>query len=434
MPSQSMVPLILPKDKPIVSRGRPYELNDIVVFKKRNRLIAHRIIYVPPDKKFFITKGDNNLTSDGKIGEDEILGKVTRVKRGNQVVDLSHLYLAQSFSYLKALKEVVKELNSEKIPFIVLKGLPLHIFYRGQIPQRLYVDVDILVKAKDFEKVTKILGKEGFVVLPSRFFWKRIEEPSQTSFVKVAKPFPIEIDLHKEATFGFAKAREINRLLPSEDIFSRYLFKNIRKIKVDGISFPVLKTYALCLYLLLHLFRHNFKGPHRFELLDTILRKEKIDWEELSNKLSLFEFNNFVYPAFLILKALYKTPIPRRFVRDVSPGLIVRIFASIIAKRVDPFSRRGRAFEGSQKAIFVLFLSHKSMKDKLGVLLSRKTFGYFLGVIKFFFSRVFKNSSTSASALSGLTRYIFVSFLAISFSLSPFAISETIANPISLNS
>jgi len=403
MPSQSMVPLILPKDKPLISKAASYKLNDIVVFKKKDRLIAHRIIYVSPNNNFFITKGDNNLSSDGKIKKEEILGKVTKVKRGNQVVDLFHVYLAQSFSYLRALKEVVKKLNSKKIPFIILKGLPIHIFYTGKIPERLYVDVDILVRDRDFDGVTKILEKEDFVLVPSRFLGKRIKEPSQVSFVKPVKPFPIEIDLHQEPTPGFAKAREMNRLLPSSGSFSEYLSQNVKKIKIDGVTFPILKTEAFSLYLLLHLFRHNFKGPHRFELLDTIFRREKINWKEVSNKLSLFDLKNFVYPGFLLLKSLYKTPIPKKFLEDISPNPGKKIFASIITKTVDPFSRRGRAFEGSQKAIFVLLLSPKGLKEKLKVLGNKKTLGYFFGVIKFLFSRTLMNSSKSARALLGVT-------------------------------
>ena len=397
-----MIPLILPKDKPLISQAASYKLNEIIVFKKRDRLIAHRIVYVSPDKNFFITKGDNNLSADGKVKKEKILGKVTMVKRGNQIIDLAHLYLAQSFSYLRALKEIVKKLNSDKIAFIILKGLPLHIFYTGKIPKRLYVDIDILVRGKDFGRVTKILEKEGFVPIPSRFFGKRIKEPSQISFVKPAKPFPIEIDLHQEATPGFAKAREINRLLPSGDIFNEYLFKNIKKIRVNDASFPVLKTEALCLYLLLHLFRHNFKGGHRFELLDTIFRQEKIDWKEVSDKLSLFEFTNFVYPAILLLKNLYKTPLPRKFLRDISPSPSKKILADIMIRTVDPFSRRGRAFEGSQKAVFVLLLSPKGLKEKFKVLVNRKTLVYFFGVIKFLFFKTFTNSSKSARALFGV--------------------------------
>lgn len=399
----SMVPFILPKDKPLIFQASSYKLNDIIVFKKRDRLIAHRIIYVSPGKSFFIIKGDNNLASDGKIKNEKILGKVTKVKRGNQIIDLSHVYLAQSFSYLRALNEVVKKLNSDKTSFIILKGLPLHLFYTGKVPKRLYVDIDILVRSKDFERVTKILEKEGFVPLPSRFFGKRVKEPSQVSLVKPVKPFPIEIDLHKEATPGFAKAREINRLLPSRDIFDEYLFNNIKKVRINDTSFPVLKTEALCLYLLLHLFRHNFKGAHRFELLDTILRREKINWKEISNKLSVFEFTSFVYPAILLLKDLYQTPIPGKFLRDISPNLSKRIIARIIAKTVNPFSRRGRAFEGSEKALFVLSLSPKGIKDKLEVLISRKTLGYFFRVIKFLFSKTFMNSSKSARAFFGVT-------------------------------
>ena len=117
----------------------------------------------------------------------------------------------------------------------------------------------------------------------------------------------------------------------------------------------------------------------------------------------MFEFTSFVYPAILLLKDLYQTPIPGKFLRDISPNLSKRIIARIIAKTVNPFSRRGRAFEGSEKALFVLSLSPKGLKDKLEVLISRKTLGYFFRVIKFLFSKTFMNSSKSARAIFGVT-------------------------------
>ncbi len=92
----SMMPLILPGDKTVVKKAAKYKVNDIVVFNKSGRLIAHRVIYIPPSGKYFITKGDNKLKADGKIKKSQILGKVEVIKRNGQMIRLSHFYLSQS--------------------------------------------------------------------------------------------------------------------------------------------------------------------------------------------------------------------------------------------------------------------------------------------------------------------------------------------------
>jgi hypothetical protein len=49
-------------------------IGDIITFQEGNNLIIHRVINIGKDEKgtFFITKGDNNTVSDGKIRFSDI--------------------------------------------------------------------------------------------------------------------------------------------------------------------------------------------------------------------------------------------------------------------------------------------------------------------------------------------------------------------------
>ncbi len=50
------------------------KLGDIVTYERNSELIVHRVIEIGTDKQgpYFITKGDNNALSDGKVRFDEI--------------------------------------------------------------------------------------------------------------------------------------------------------------------------------------------------------------------------------------------------------------------------------------------------------------------------------------------------------------------------
>ncbi len=55
-----------------------YLVNDCIMVKKSGKFFTHRVIY--KSKNYLITKGDNNLESDGRIYPRQIIAKVYEVK------------------------------------------------------------------------------------------------------------------------------------------------------------------------------------------------------------------------------------------------------------------------------------------------------------------------------------------------------------------
>ena len=57
------------------------EIGDVIIFQKNGELITHRIIEIGTDYSgiYYITQGDNNEVSDGKIRFEEIRGVVVGV-------------------------------------------------------------------------------------------------------------------------------------------------------------------------------------------------------------------------------------------------------------------------------------------------------------------------------------------------------------------
>ena len=382
LPDTSMVPLILPSDKPLVRKAKNYKLNDIVVFKKDDRLVAHRIVFVYPDGYFQI-KGDNNLTSDGRITKSRMLGRVDKVLRGGQRLSLSHVYLSQSSTYLQELNSLNKAMRNAKIAYVMLKGLPLHLAHGGRLPRRLYLDADILIKRKDYPRVEKIFLRAGFEPVRPKLLGRTVRSFSQISFVKKVEPFAVIFDLHFAPAVGFTKATGLNKLIPSLSRYTNGLFEAVKEVGVEGALYPLLAGEDLVLYLLLHLSHHNYQGIHRMELIDRLIRTTKPDMEIVVNKAKKYGFEYFIYPSlFTINKFFGAITLPE----NLKIPYPVRLISKLVLNS-SPFDEDRKAVEGAKRFIFTFFLSRASLIIKLSVLFSKDIPGYFFPTIKSAFFR-----------------------------------------------
>ena len=380
----SMAPLILPADKPIIKKTNKYKVSDIVAFKRSEKLIAHRLIYISPDRSYFITKGDSNHKSDGKISSDNILGVIEKIERGKEFIALKHLYLSQSSTYLKELLKLINKFKKAKIEFVILKGLPIHLHLDGKVPRRLYLDVDILIKKNYYKKVNTVLNKLRFEASKSTLFGKPIKNPSQISFVKKTKPFYTIIDLHLEPAIGFTKLPHLNELISQLKPFTQHLLINTKKVDLEKTGFPILKNEILFVYLLLHLFHHNFKGAHRMELIDNMVRKQKINWDKVEKIVRKYHFENLIYPAVIILIRYYQTPFPNTFIKRVTPSPLVNFVSKLTTQLISPFDSGSRAQEGIKRLILLLLLSPVPATKKVKLLTRKEVKDYFLPTIKSF--------------------------------------------------
>src|SRR3989344_5401953 len=130
------------------------QINNLITFKYKSKFITHRIIYKNVNNKnaFFITKGDNNPIADYKIYPKQIIGKVESIKRNNRTLNITDLYFFQSTLYFQEIIKTNKILTKNKIDFLILKGLPLHLYYEKKYPNRIYADCDILIDKNQFLK------------------------------------------------------------------------------------------------------------------------------------------------------------------------------------------------------------------------------------------------------------------------------------------
>ncbi len=90
---QSMRLLIENGETVIVQRTKPeaLALGDIILFRKDKQFILHRVIYKirKNGQAVFITKGDTHPSFDTPVGEEEIIGKVTAIKKYGGTITLT---------------------------------------------------------------------------------------------------------------------------------------------------------------------------------------------------------------------------------------------------------------------------------------------------------------------------------------------------------
>lgn len=317
----SMLPMIHQDDELDI---RPVDfdslkINDMAVFKEKDKLITHRVIY--KTKKYVITKGDNNPTSDGKIYRRQIIGQVKMIKRQGKSFDLKQLYLIQSTSYFKEILKISTAFEKKSIKYVFLKGLPINLYYQGSTPQRIYFDCDLMVDKSDFFQVKKIFNRLGYNIISTSFDKKEYlpsDKKLEISFSRSINFLPVIFDVHFKPVFLMTQLSGLDVLYKDqliEKMGTEFLKNRIYK-KIGQFSFPILEKFDLIFYLILHFFHHNYHGSFRLELLSQIIKKEELktkDWIEIARKINNYEAANFIYPGFILLKKYFKTRIPNDF-------------------------------------------------------------------------------------------------------------------------
>lgn len=334
---QSMLPILQPNDT-LYFKKTPLakiKVNDLVIVKKRNQLICHRVIY--KKKNYLITKGDNVLKSDGKIYSKQIIGKVYQIKRNGQIFHPESLYLLQSTLYFKEIVKIKKAFEKEKINFVFLKGLPLHLYYEKTHPKRIYLDCDVLIDKKDFLPADKILIKKKYKT--ADLHWsKKIKDMQreilEVSYYKKINQFIIMIDIHLQIVdLSIVHLGHLNNLYPKKNIeqLTEKFLKTKRKVKINNEKFLILNTKYLILYLALHLFHHNFRGAFRYQYLNVVIKKEVAKnkkkkfysqnlFAQIENISDKYRLKNFTYPVFYLLKKHYQTPLAKNFLHQIKPS------------------------------------------------------------------------------------------------------------------
>jgi len=84
----SMLPTLWPGDLLTIQAQTigQTRVGDIVLFVRGHRFFVHRVLRAPGTAGGFVTRGDAMPDEDGRLGQDELLGRVVSVCRGGEQV------------------------------------------------------------------------------------------------------------------------------------------------------------------------------------------------------------------------------------------------------------------------------------------------------------------------------------------------------------
>lgn len=410
----SMLPILMSGDILSFKRSGKKDIyvNDFLMVYKHNQIFTHRVIY--KNNKYLILKGDNNVTSDGKIYPRQVLGKVYQVKRGKDIFKPEDIYLLQSTQYFTEIVKIKKELEREKIDFVLLKGLPLHLYYEKSHPKRIYADCDILVDVKDKGKVFKLFGDNSYKEYNNalthvlRELKNRITE---VSFVKRLGNSRVVFDVHLDAVTLINQFGSVNELYGTRDIekINRMFLENKRTVKIQNETYPILTLENLILYLSYNFFHHNFRGAYRLEFLDKVIRTASLIppppgnpsatpgvFLSLSDDIKKYQLQNFVYPVFLLLIKYYDTPLPRKFLESIRPDNERTNYINKNIGNINFFDDETRIQSGVNRFKNLFFMSPNPLWRRLMIIFNIGVVYSFLWVMIFFLRKSLRRSFRSA--------------------------------------
>jgi hypothetical protein len=101
----SMLPLIPNHSRLIIDKKKNPGLGDVVIFRRKNRVFAHRIVLIK--KKYFLTMGDNVMIPE-RVKKQEILGKVTHIILPNGSTVLLSSFYQRMHSLLFSIRSIFR--------------------------------------------------------------------------------------------------------------------------------------------------------------------------------------------------------------------------------------------------------------------------------------------------------------------------------------
>jgi len=127
----SMYPTIIPEDKILFVENKQLIVGDIIIFKNKNSLIAHRLI--KKNDTNLITKGDNNIQSE-TIRKQDVLGKVLFINKKK----FQNNFFQKLITYFSSFQTKLHFLYYEQNVFLrrvfkILTNPVLYIYYFKRI-------------------------------------------------------------------------------------------------------------------------------------------------------------------------------------------------------------------------------------------------------------------------------------------------------------
>jgi hypothetical protein len=243
----------------------------------------------------------------------------------NSVSQLNGTNIAIAAQQLRAevtFKKIRDLLAAKSIDVIVLKGPHLGATVYDSPKDRLYGDLDILVKPEDFAQAAAALLENGF----KPFAYDTYTHEIQRDFKhwEFISPWGVMVELH--------------RWLSGHDRYpvdSDGLFQRAEKFHFGAVEALGLATEDLLLHLCLHMGTSYFHVIERKHVTDIglLLKKREINWPVFLQHVKTAGARAIAYYALLAARLQENATIPADFMQKLCPGRLRRLW---LKKYIDP--------------------------------------------------------------------------------------------------
>lgn len=375
---------LLKKGEIVIYRSKKLSkiiVDDILLIKKNNHTFLSRLIY--KNNYHLIVKQDC-IKTPVRIYNDMLLGVAVSKKTSGLRVPLDNIYLSPYLIYLKEINHLNKLLLNHNISFLYLKGVPLYLHILNHPLRRFFFDCDILVNQKELEKFEDILRLNGYKKVNTDLsprHAKLKDKVTEISYSKTIQGIPIVLDVHYEIVFMMNQIGKLEMFYPQNKIdeLTGSFLRHRKFVTINSNRYPLLSDLHLVLYLSLHIFHHNYRGYNRYDFLDHVLNKIKVDWKNLENLISYFNFKNFLYFAFFYYQQFYRYKLPENFLTNLAPKN--KIISKTIGN-INIFEDEQRTKAGIHRFVYLLLLSPTPWYKKLSAFKNTSVLISILAVLK----------------------------------------------------
>jgi len=227
------------------------------------------------------------------------------------------------------LGRLADSLGAAGIRFILLKGAALAPLLYGSPEERPMVDIDLLIRRRDWPAARAALGREGY-----RFPDEKVESYWLANYYNMAVgtpgPAPSSLDLH------WGLCQPIRYRVDEDGLWSRSV-----PFRLDGREHLRLGDEDLLLSLVLHIAYHYFDARllwlHDIHLL---CRKTAIDWDSASSRAKEWGMGTVFGLALAYVEKVFPGTVPAEVLSAGAPRSIrAALLAPLRSAEPDCFFR-----------------------------------------------------------------------------------------------
>lgn len=243
------------------------------------------------------------------------------------VLKITNLDIARRNMTMTAeLLRIMKLLEDNGISALAIKGPVLSQMIYGDITQRQFSDLDILIDQDNLYRAVELLCSNGLVSEQSIKFLKN------KMLLKVAQDFVItneKRNVHIELHWRLFRGRLFKKT--DMQIFRDSPYACI----IQGQPIRTLDKEVQLLYLLLHGSKHMWERIEWVADIDRLVRSdENIDWEQIFTWAEIMEIAPMVYLGILVCNNLFQTSFSEQVIGRAQRYPNIQKAASVLIEKI----------------------------------------------------------------------------------------------------